>query len=252
MPSDPFTSFWYWLTGKAVQGSGWASDKAFSGAELAAPSTRAIDHLRSASQHRRELRSLQNLYHQLNNHAPHAQELYNTLCLSAIQSVVSPTADKALRQPAQRLCVALLEYEGLLGMPEITQHRELSISEIWELTATLRRQLKLLESPQTRQLIGELLKDFLQTLIPSQLLNQSAEDEGEAYTFVPLYMQYADPAEAIEAIIPDFSVVLFRPNFMLVSEEPPMKTHKNQCLLNPPTPPDIPCGATNQGTSHGA
>jgi len=31
----------------------------------------------------------------------------------------------------------------------------------------------------------------------------------------------------------DFSVVLFRPNFMLVSEDHPMKTHKNQWLLNP-------------------
>jgi hypothetical protein len=55
-----------------------------------------------------------------------------------------------------------------------------------------------------------------------------------------------------EQNLADFSVVLFRPNFMLVSEEPPMKTHKNQCLLNPLSPPDIPCGATNQGTSHGA
>src|SRR5215211_3924339 len=131
MPSDPFTSFWSWLTGKAVQGSGFAADKALSGAEGLAPSTRAIDHLRSASQHRRELRALQNLYHQLNNHAPHAEEIYNTLCMSAIQSVVSPTADKALLHPARRLCVELLEYEGLFGMPEITHHRELSISEIW-------------------------------------------------------------------------------------------------------------------------
>jgi hypothetical protein len=30
----------------------------------------------------------------------------------------------------------------------------------------------------------------------------------------------------------DFSVVLFRPKFMLVSEEHPMKAHKNQWLLN--------------------
>ena len=32
--------------------------------------------------------------------------------------------------------------------------------------------------------------------------------------------------------MPDFSVVLLRPNFMLVFEEHPMKAHKNQCLLN--------------------
>jgi hypothetical protein len=36
---------------------------------------------------------------------------------------------------------------------------------------------------------------------------------------------------------PDFSVVLFRPDFMLLSEEHPMKSHKNQrlvILLSPP------------------
>src|SRR5947209_6379951 len=49
----------------------------------------------------------------------------------------------------------------------------------------------------------------------------------------------------------DFSVVLFRPHFMLASEEYLMKVHKNQWLLNLLFPPDIPCGATNQGTHHG-
>jgi hypothetical protein len=38
----------------------------------------------------------------------------------------------------------------------------------------------------------------------------------------------------------DFSVVLLRPNFTLVSEEYPMKAHKNQWLLNPLPPPDVP------------
>jgi hypothetical protein len=49
----------------------------------------------------------------------------------------------------------------------------------------------------------------------------------------------------------DFSVVLFRPNFMLASEGYPMKVHKNQRLLTLPSPPNLPCGATNQGTYHG-
>jgi hypothetical protein len=30
-----------------------------------------------------------------------------------------------------------------------------------------------------------------------------------------------------------------------------MKAHKNQWLSNLISPPDIPCGATNQGTHHG-
>jgi hypothetical protein len=51
--------------------------------------------------------------------------------------------------------------------------------------------------------------------------------------------------------VADFSVVLFRPNFVQVFEEHPMKTHENQWFLNLLSPPDIPGGATNQGTHHG-
>jgi hypothetical protein len=48
----------------------------------------------------------------------------------------------------------------------------------------------------------------------------------------------------------DFSIVLFRPNFRLASEERPMKTHTNQWLLNLLSPLDIPWRATNRGTPH--
>jgi hypothetical protein len=37
---------------------------------------------------------------------------------------------------------------------------------------------------------------------------------------------------------PDFSVVLFRPDFMLASAKYPMKAHKNQQLLAMPCSPD--------------
>jgi predicted RecB family nuclease len=50
----------------------------------------------------------------------------------------------------------------------------------------------------------------------------------------------------------DFSVVLFRPYFTLTSEKCPMKTHTNQCLLATLSPPALPGGGTNQGTSPGA
>jgi hypothetical protein len=45
----------------------------------------------------------------------------------------------------------------------------------------------------------------------------------------------------------DFSVVLCRPNFMLVSEEHPMKTHTTQWLLSPLSPLALPWRATHQG-----
>ena len=45
----------------------------------------------------------------------------------------------------------------------------------------------------------------------------------------------------------DFSVVLFRPNFMLASEEDPMKAHKNQWVLPMPCPLERLSGATSRG-----
>ena len=50
----------------------------------------------------------------------------------------------------------------------------------------------------------------------------------------------------------DFSVVLFRPNFMLVSEEYLMKSHKNQWFLPLLSLPELPYGGTNPGTFPGA
>ena len=43
-------------------------------------------------------------------------------------------------------------------------------------------------------------------------------------------------AKRLEAELADFSVVLFRPNFMLAFEGFPMKVHKNQRLLTLPSP----------------
>jgi hypothetical protein len=51
---------------------------------------------------------------------------------------------------------------------------------------------------------------------------------------------------------PDFSVVPFRLNFMLFSEENHVKVHKNQWFLNSLSPPYIPWGAIHHGTPHGA
>jgi hypothetical protein len=49
----------------------------------------------------------------------------------------------------------------------------------------------------------------------------------------------------------DFSVVLLRSDFVLVSEKNHMKAHKNQWLLPLPSLPELPCGATNQGIHPG-
>jgi hypothetical protein len=46
--------------------------------------------------------------------------------------------------------------------------------------------------------------------------------------------------------------VLFRSNFMLLSEEYLMKANRNQWFLHPLSPPNIPREATNSGTPQGA
>jgi hypothetical protein len=52
----------------------------------------------------------------------------------------------------------------------------------------------------------------------------------EKYGVTSEYFLAAMTAEDLEGKDADFSVVLFRPNFMLASEEHPMKAHKNQWL----------------------
>ena len=75
----------------------------------------------------------------------------------------------------------------------------------------------------------------------------SLEDDIQQY--LGYFKEQVESIKQLES--PDFSVVLFRPNFMLASEGYPMKAHKNQRLLTLPSPPNLPCGATNQGTCHG-
>ena len=57
----------------------------------------------------------------------------------------------------------------------------------------------------------------------------------------------------IEAVLcPDFSVVLLRSDFVLVSEKNHVKMHKNQWLLTPLSPLDIPCRAKTQAYPMGS
>ena len=67
----------------------------------------------------------------------------------------------------------------------------------------------------------------------------------------PLFIYAGGKSKMLRWYYPDFSVVLFRPHFMLASEGYLMKVHKNQRLLILPSPPNLPGGATNQGTYHG-
>jgi hypothetical protein len=49
----------------------------------------------------------------------------------------------------------------------------------------------------------------------------------------------------------DFSVVLFRPNFVLVSEKNRKKVHKNQWFLAMPYPLERLAGSHKPRTNHG-
>jgi hypothetical protein len=80
-----------------------------------------------------------------------------------------------------------------------------------------------------------------------QIVHAFSLGKADCTTYQPL-----DSRAQVDVFAPDFSVVLFRLNFMLASEEHPMKTHTNQRLSNLLSPTAIPCGATNQGTPHGS
>ena len=65
-------------------------------------------------------------------------------------------------------------------------------------------------------------------------------DMGDAYL-------RGDWSMAINGYMADFSVVLLRSDFVLVSEKNHVKMHKNQWLSTPLSPLDIPWRATNRG-----
>ena len=81
------------------------------------------------------------------------------------------------------------------------------------------------------------------------MAEQRPSGSGERAPAQETSRQGRDTTQEVSAQVSDtdFSVVLFRPNFMLASEEHPMKAHKNQWFLTMPSPPAIPCGGTNQG-----
>jgi hypothetical protein len=55
------------------------------------------------------------------------------------------------------------------------------------------------------------------------------------------YLEHTvESAQLPVSILPDFSVVLFRPDFMRVSERYPIKTHKNQSVWSLLSSPGVP------------
>jgi len=55
------------------------------------------------------------------------------------------------------------------------------------------------------------------------------------------------PGTLFQDLLPDFSIVLFRPNFMLTSEEHPVKALKNQWFWTMPYLSEHLAGATSRG-----
>jgi hypothetical protein len=96
----------------------------------------------------------------------------------------------------------------------------------------------------------------LQTLV----LVMDGSGVGRGCTALMIHVVYKGRAlplawrvrQAPKGHVPDFSVVLFRSDFVLASERYPMKAYKNQWLLHLPSQPALPWGATNQGIPHGA
>jgi hypothetical protein len=104
---------------------------------------------------------------------------------------------------------------------------------------------RMLEDMQLRNYSAHTMRAYLHCVADGSVLKVEMTVKTRGFTALKPEVCGLTQAAYLHS---DFSVVLFRPNFMLVSEEQPMKVHKNQWLSNLLSPPDVPRGATNQGT----
>jgi hypothetical protein len=112
---------------------------------------------------------------------------------------ISWHAQRVARSPSPHFLLAGLHASGASGTKNLGRNGQVDASHHHCVALWAPAQSGLLEHASARQLVGA----------------GSLGDLAATYQW--------DPA--------DFSVVLFRPNFMLASEKYPMKVHKNQLLL---------------------
>jgi|SRR4030095_9526631 hypothetical protein len=98
---------------------------------------------------------------------------------------------------------------------------------------------------------ARVLQEFFGDKVRVSLTNPAVHVTRTYQSLAQMGQEVEDARVQTASKFPDFSVVLFRPHFMLVSEEYPVKAHKNQWLLTMLSPPAIPCGGAHQGTHHG-
>ena len=174
------------------------------------PAVRPMDQIATARRMSRGQTELYKLYKNLLRYTDQAEDTCTTVCWRAVIRALDPTTDD-LTNPfvlaANQLCQDILHYERYFPLPEIDFTKELRLSEIWELTALIRRCLGFYEKKEQQEKVGRILRMFLYNLLldserrpwlDEKLFRMADED---VLFYATVESLHANIPQAIEAVM---------------------------------------------------
>lgn len=163
---------------------------------------RLLDFLRTNPKARHERKDLAALCARLQRYTGAAEGRRNDLCASVIGRAFRQSAGEApplLARAAWQLCQALLADEGHLHLPTVDLDRPLSITQMWELKASITRALVPFEQPDKAELLGNALVYLVRGLTDGLPLSTEAPEKAAPLS-VPLYALLRDLPSALETV----------------------------------------------------
>src|SRR5436309_1219450 len=110
---------------------------------------RLLDVLKNAGRDSREKDELYGLQSRLQSQSAAVAKRREELIRRVTEGALSKNGDERLRALLCDFIEEILRFEGLLTQPQTTPSWDLSTAERWEYLKTLRRQLSVIEQPQT-------------------------------------------------------------------------------------------------------
>src|SRR5512132_174200 len=146
-----------------------------------------------------EVKELKALVDRLGRYRKDASVRRERLCQGLIAKLFTDSSS-AVASASKGLLSDIIEYEGLLTMPNIDlANRALSTSEIWETTGALTRVLDSFEKSDALE--ERLEKLLLAVFSDSDLFSREAKAGSGAMFSVSLYALLPSPAVAVERVI---------------------------------------------------
>ena len=169
------------------------------------PNSRPLDMIRTSSFERKELRELQTLTKKITQYDTPAEEMRVTL-LDRIElnifARVPPEKAEYIRQTCRQFCEALLSEEGYFTVENRTNNESLSLSQVWDHTKEVRRQLSVFEQGNIQNSIENTLGILLSNMLAEVIAKlPGSEDTSGLGSRVPLYSLYKDPADIIHRLM---------------------------------------------------